>query len=93
MVAWNETCTQGTVNNMGNFTFKECDELMGNEIFFDINSDISYISWYFLSKWRTQNKVSEVIFKDGSALTSVKIGGRLYPVFFEIIDDFSPMTL
>jgi transposase InsO family protein len=91
MVAWNETCTMN--NNMGNFTFKDCDELMGSEIFFDINCDISYISWYFLSKWRSQNKASEVIFKDGSALTSVKIGGRLYPVFFKIIDDFSPMTL
>ena len=93
--AWNETYKKkGTVdNNIGNFSFKRCDKLVGNEIFLDINSDISYMSQYFLSRWCKQNKVSEVIFNNGSALTSIKIGGRLYPVFFQITNNFSPMTL
>jgi len=89
---WKETyAPKGTVkNNMGSFSFQKCNELVGNEIFLDVNSDISYISLYFLNKWHTQNKVSEVIFKDGSALTSIKIGSRLYPAFFKITDHFSP---
>ena len=73
MIAWNETYSQNTMsNNMGNFTFQKCNELVGNEISIDVNSDISYISMYFLNKWQSQNEVSEVIFKDGSVLTSIK---------------------
>jgi len=93
MPEWKEAYKPQGKNNMGSFTFKDCNELVGNEIFIDVNSDISYISMYFLNKWQTQNEVSEVIFKDGSALTTIKIGGRLYPAFFKITDDFSPLTL
>jgi len=93
--SWNETyIRRGTVHsNIGSFPFKKCDELVGNEVFIDTNSQFSYISSYFLSKWRTLNKNIEVVFNNGSALTCIKLGGRLYPTFFKITDDFSPLTL
>jgi len=84
MVAW---------NNIGSFPFKKCDELVGDEVFIDTNSQFSYISSYFLSKWHTLNKNIEVVFNNGSALTCIKLGGRLYPTFFKLTDDFSPLTL
>jgi len=87
---WNETYTK-----KGNekFTFQKCDELVGDEIFFNPYIQQSYISIYFLGRWRLQNKQTEVIFLDGSVLLSVKIGGRLYPTLFQLTHDFSPLTL
>ena len=93
MPDWKDTYTKEGNNNMGSITFKKCNELVGNEIFLNRNSDISYISMYFLNKWKEQNEVSEVVFKDDTALTTVKIGGRLYPVFLNLTCDFSPLTL
>ncbi len=93
--SWNETyIRRGTVHsNIGSCPFKKCDDLVGNEIFIDTNSQISYISSYFLSKWHALNKNTEIVFNNGSALTCIKLGGRLYPTFFKITDDFSPLTL
>jgi hypothetical protein len=94
MVAWKKTYGEkGTVDTYTGSLFQQCNKLVGDEIFFDTDIDISYTSRYFLSKWHTLNKDTEVLFNNGSALTSVKIGGRLYPVFFKLTDDFSPMTL
>jgi len=89
MVAWKETYGQKGTGS----SFQHCNKLVGDEIFFTTDTDISYISTYFLHKWHTKNKDKEVLFNNRSALTSLKIGGRLYPVFFKLTDDFSPMTL
>jgi len=88
---WNETYTKK--GNSGKFTFQKCDELDGNEIFCNPYNYQSYMSAYFLSRWRSQNKLTEVIFFDESVLLSVKIGGRLYPTLFQLTYDFSPLTL
>jgi hypothetical protein len=88
---WNETYTKR--GNTGRFTFQKCDELDGQEIFFNLDNYQSYMSAYFLSRWRSNNKLTEVILFDKSVLLSVKIGGRLYPTLFQLTDDFSPMTL
>jgi len=84
---------KGTEDTYTGSLFQQCNKLVGEEIFFDTDIDISYTSRYFLNKWHTKNKDTEVLFNNGSALTSVKIGGRLYPVFFKLTDDFSPMML
>jgi len=97
MVNWKKTYGEkGTVETNTGSLFQQCNKLVGDEIFLDTDTDSSYISLYFLNKWHARNKDTEVIFNNnnnGSALTSVKIAGRLYPVFFKVVDDFSPMTL
>ena len=57
---WNETYTKK--GNDEKFTFQKCDELVRDEIFFNPNNYQSYISEYFLSRWRSKNKLTEVIF-------------------------------
>ena len=46
MPEWKEAYKPQGKNNMGSFTFKSCNELVGNEIFIDLNSDILYVSMY-----------------------------------------------
>jgi len=79
---WNETYTKK--GNDEKFTFQKWDELVGDEIFFNPYNYQSYISAYFLSRWRSKNKLTEVIFFDESVLLSVKIAGRLYPTLFKL---------
>jgi hypothetical protein len=88
---WNETYMKK--GKAKRFTFQKCDELVGDEIFFNPYNQQSYISEYFLSRWRSKNKLTEVIFFDESVLLSVKIAGRLYPTLFKLTYDFSPLTL
>ncbi len=61
---WNETYTKK--GNTGSFSFQKCDDLVGDEIFLDPYNYKSYMSAYFLGRWRLKNKLSEVIFFDGS---------------------------
>jgi len=68
-------------------------KLTGNEIFFNTCAEVSYMSSYFMSRWQQKNEEKQMLINNGVALTSVKIGGRLYPVHFLITADFSPMTL
>jgi hypothetical protein len=96
MVAWKKSYEKGTVETNAGSSFQQCNKLVGDEIFLDTDTDSSYISLYFLNKWHNRNKDTEVIFNDSSyssALTSIKIGGKTYPVFFKVVDGFAPMTL
>jgi transposase InsO family protein len=69
------------------------EKLTGKEIFFNTCSEVSYMSSYFMSRWQQSNDEKQVLINNGVALTTVKIGGRLYPVHFLLTADFSPMTL
>ena len=51
------------------------------------------MSLYFLSRWQKENKMDVVLLNNGTVMTTVKIAGRLYPTFFMMTADFSPMTL
>jgi len=76
-----------------NNSFSSNKSLKGTEIFFDTNSPVSYMSSYFLSRWQQQNEFSEILCNNKTILTSLKIRGRTYPVYFFMTDDFSPLTL
>jgi len=77
----------------GNNDFSSIKSMKGTEIFFDTKSPVSYMSSYFLSRWQQQNEFSEVLCNNKTILTAVKIGGRTYPTYFRVTEDFSPMTI
>jgi len=72
-----------------NNSFSSNKSLKGTEIFFDTNSPVSYMSSYFLSRWQQQNEFSEILCNNKTILTSLKIGGRTYPVYFFVTEDYS----
>jgi len=76
-----------------NFTVNQCDDLTGHKIFFDTNSEISFMSPYFFSKWKLLNKETQTVIHGNKILTSIKIGGRIYPTFFELKYNFSPFVI
>ena len=77
-------------NNTEKFSYKD---LTGREIFCDPSREVSCMSSYFLSRWQQVNETSEVLLSNKTALTSVKLGGRTYPAFFQLSEDFAPLTL
>jgi len=79
---WTEARKVAGTEKFINFTVNQCDNLTGHEIFFDTNSKISFMSPYFFSKWKSLNRHTQTVVHGKKILTSIKIGGHIYPTFF-----------
>jgi len=90
---WEISGRESGTEKLKNFSSEECDKLSGREIFFDTSSEISYMSPYFFNKWKSVNKDVQTVIHGNKILTAIKIGGRIYPTFFELHYHFSPFVL
>jgi len=90
---WPEPRRVKGIEKFSKFTVNQCDDLTGKEIFIDTDSEISFMSPYFFSKWKSLNKEIQTVPHGNKILTSIKIGGRTYPTFFELKYNFSPFVL
>jgi hypothetical protein len=81
--------SEGTVYSLNTQT-----DYTGRKIFFDLNLDGSSVSSYFVAKWRSaNNKLQGVLTYDGKLLTTLSLAGSHYPLFANLIQDFSPLIL
>ena len=77
-------------NNTEKFSYKD---LTGREIFCDPSREVSCMSSYFLSRRQQVHDTMEVLHSNRTGLTAVNIGGRTYPTFFQLSEDFAPLRL
>ncbi len=80
--------TKGTACSLSSQT-----DYTGREIFFDLTKASSTVSPYFVAKWRSVNDKLQGVFNHGVLLTTLSLGGRHYPLFASITQDFSPLIL
>ncbi len=79
---WQDSRRESGTEKLINFTADQCDKLTGHKIFINLNSKISYMSPYFFNKWKGVNKDIQTVIHGNKILASIKIGGRIYPIFF-----------
>ena len=93
MNEWRETTNKRGRIRTDIFSLDDCNGLNGDEIFFNECNDVSMMSSFYMAKWKQKNRNSQTIMNNRTVLTLVKIGGRVYPFFIKITEDFSPLIL
>jgi len=89
---WKDSAQYGK-QKKENFSYKNYRDLSGMEVFCNAHTEVSYMSSYFLSKWQQANINSEILMNGREVVVPVRIGGRIYPVYLHMTEDFSPLTL
>ena len=93
MEEWTENTIETGREGFFSFTMEQCDRLTGDEIFIDAETDVTYMSAYYFTKWKTLNKDSRVTVKNNTVFSCVKIGGIYYPIHIVLKTSFSPLVI
>jgi len=92
--SWSSGLSRDTGSDyFSKFNVNMYDEILGNEIFFDINRLETTMSPFFFGIWKSKNKKFETMINNGIVITSLEIAGKIYPVYIRLINDFSPLVL
>ena len=75
-------------------TMDEFNRLDGNEIWFDMDKDITTMGQMFYEKWRKVNTESMTLWRDSMELmTTLRMFGKLFVCEIRLIEGTSPPTL
>ena len=94
MAQWQDLRRDTGRENFFNLNIETCSDLIGDEIYFDLNSVETYISSFFLAKWKDKNKNTAIIMNNNTIVTSIVIAGKTYPLYMRLREDgFFPLVL
>ena len=94
MSQWESVKRDTGRENFFSLNIEKCSDLTGDEIYFDFNSTDTYISSFFLAKWKDKNKNTAIILNNGGIFTSIVIAGKTYPIYMKLRENgFFPLVL